>query len=86
MKLKAPGIATRYFARSNFSRNLIHNIFFNNSIHFYLTMISGLQVRILILKGKGWKGRKGGIALLSLNELGENSCSTMIIANFVSKP
>ena len=78
MKLKAPGIATRYFARSNFSRNLIHNIFFNNSIHFYLTMISGLQVRILILKG--------GIALLSLNELGEKSCSTMIIANFVSKP
>ena len=49
-------------------------------------MISGLQVRILILKGKGWKGRKGGIALLSLNELGEKSCSTMIIGNFVSKP
>ena len=35
-------------------------------------MISGLQGRLLILKGKGWEGRKGGIALLSLNEIGES--------------
>ena len=74
MKFSIKGAATdmRYFARSKFSRSIVHKKYFS-------------LIWQLVFKLRYYFVRRGRIPLLNLNELREKSRATIIVGKFVNK-
>ena len=72
--LKAAATDMKCFARSKFSRSLVHKKNSGSTCQVVVTF------RILTFV------KRGSIPLLSLNELGEKSPATKTLGKFVSKP
>ena len=70
--IKAAATGMRYFARSKFFGSLVHNK------NFGLIWQVVLKLRYLFCQGR--------LPLLSLNELGKKSQTTIILGKFVNKP
>ena len=71
--LKGAATGMRYFARSKFSRNLVHK----KRLAWYDKYFSSYDMYLV---------KRGRIPFLSLNELGEKLQAKLILCKFVNKP
>ena len=73
MWFKVAAADMRYFARSKFSKSVVHKKHFS-------------VIWQVVLKLDAYFVKSGRIPLLTLSELGEKSQVTIILSNFVNKP